>query len=79
MDARRKKQQFVAGDLVYYRGFDIFERQPREDYMGIVVGLATGAEASNTYHIFWFKSSLTTRMHCDNMILVYETKCISEE
>jgi len=79
MRARYKKQQFVVGDLVYYRGFEIFERHPPDNYVGIVVGEPSDAYASGTYYVFWFKSGLTTRMHCDNMTLVYETERAPKE
>ena len=79
MRAPPTKQQFVVGDLVYYQGFDIFERHPAKRHMGIVVGDPSDAHAPHSYYVFWFDSSLTTRMHRDNMKLVYETKAISIE
>lgn len=77
-----EKQRFVIGDLVYYQGFDIFERHPAKRHMGIVIagpGAVGAVHAPHSYYVFWFESSLTTRMHRDNMKLVYETKAISIE
>jgi len=79
MRAAPTKQQFVVGDLVYYQGFDIFERHPAKRHMGIVVGDPSDAHAPHSYYVFWFDSSLTTRMHRDNMKLVYGKESISKE
>ena len=63
-------ESFVIGDLVYYFGFEVFE--PAERHMGIIIGLPFDSHADNTYFVFWFTSSLTTRIHHDNIILVYD-------
>jgi hypothetical protein len=65
-----KNKEFVIGDLVFYQGFEIFE--PHKRFIGVVVGVPDDGYADHTYYIFWFDSRLTTRLHCDNITLVYE-------
>ena len=62
---------FNDGDLVYYNGFEVFE--PQKQYIGIVIAQAfeDHYRGGLYYSVFWFDSNLTTRMHCDNIILVY--------
>ena len=61
---------FDVGDLVYYKGFEIFE--PPKRYIGVVVGHNMHAAGLIHYAVFWFDSSLTTSIYCDNIELVYE-------
>jgi len=61
---------YDIGDLVYYRGFEIFE--PRKRYIGVIVGHSMHAAGLLHYTVFWFDSSLTTSIYCDNIVLVYE-------
>ena len=70
---------FKDGDLVYYTGFEVFETH--KQYIGIVVKqrFEEHYRGGLHYSVFWFDSGLTTRMHCDNIILVYEKESISEE
>jgi hypothetical protein len=70
MPARYEKQSFAIGDLVYYFGFEVFE--PPVRHMGVIIGIPEDAYAEDTYFVFWFESCLTTRIHHDNIILVYE-------
>ncbi len=68
--AYRKKdidQTYKVGDLVYYRGFNVFPNKPSRRYIGIVIALPDGQPHYSTYTIFWFDSGLTTRMHHDNI------------
>ena len=65
-----REKNFIIGDLVYYFGYQIFESDDK--HMGIIVGEPEDDRVDNTYYVFWFESSLTTLVHCDNMILVYE-------
>jgi len=62
---------FDIGDLVYYKGFEIFEPQKR--YIGLIVGHNMHAAGLMHYTVFWFDSGLTTSIYCDNIELVYET------
>ena len=61
---------FDIGDLVYYRGFEVFE--PPKRYIGLIVGHKMHAAGLLHYTVFWFDSSLTTSIYCDNIELVYE-------
>ena len=69
---------FEVGDLVYYNGFEIFEA--RKKYIGIVIEHALKEDSydpgrvADHYNIFWFDSSLTTRMHYSNILKVYDEK-----
>jgi hypothetical protein len=65
---------FEVGDLVYYNGFEIFE--PRKKYIGVVVGqtFEEHYRGEDHYNVFWFDSSLTTRMHYANILKVYDEK-----
>ena len=65
---------FNDGDLVYYNGFEVFER-PKQ-YIGIIIKqtFEEHYRGGLYYSVFWFDSGLTTRMHCDNIILVYDEK-----
>ncbi len=65
-----REKHFIVGDLVYYFGHQIFENNDK--HMGIIVAVPDEGHDDNTYYVFWFESSLTTRIHCDNMLLVYE-------
>jgi len=75
--------QFKAGDLVYYRGFNIFPPEDgagwHREHMGIIVHVPKGMPHAVSYVIYWFDSMLTTRMHCDMIEAVYETNHLSEE
>ena len=62
---------YDIGDLVYYRGFEIFE--PHKRYVGVVMGHSAHAAGLMHYKVFWFDSNLTTVIYCDNIELVYET------
>ena len=62
---------FDIGDLVYYQGFEIFE--PHKRYIGVIMGHNMHAAGLLHYTVFWFDSSLTTSIYCDNIELVYET------
>ena len=62
---------FDIGDLVYYKGFEIFE--PHKRYIGVVVGYDMHAVGLMHYTVFWFDSSLTTSIYYANVELVYET------
>jgi len=67
--------KFEIGDLVYYKGFNIFPTEtPARLHMGIVVQCPLGMPHASSYLIFWFESSLTTRMHYDMITLVYDDK-----
>ena len=61
---------FDIGDLVYYQGFEIFE--PHKRYIGVIMGHNMHAAGLLHYTVFWFDSSLTTSIYCDNIELVYE-------
>ena len=75
MGGKNIDTHFKIGDLVYYRGFNIF---PPEDasmgrqHMGIIVDVPNGLPHEVSYVIYWFESRLTTRMHYDMIQLVYE-------
>ena len=60
---------YDIGDLVYYRGFEIFEPQKR--YIGVVMGHKMYAVGLLHYTVFWFDSGLTTNIYCDTIELVY--------
>jgi len=61
---------FDIGDLVYYRGFEVFE--PPKRYIGLIVGHKMHAAGLLHYTVFWFDSGLTTSIYHDNIILVYD-------
>ena len=61
---------YDIGDLVYYRGFEIFE--PHKRYIGVVMGHDMQGAGLMHYAVFWFDSSLTTIIYHDNIELVYE-------
>mgnify|MGYP003647208296 FL=1 len=63
---------YDIGDLVYYQGFEIFE--PHKRYIGVVVGHNMYAAGLMHYTVFWFDSSLTTSIYCDNIELVYDKR-----
>ena len=63
---------FDVGDLVYYKGFEIFEPQKR--YIGVIVGHSMYAAGLIHYTVFWFDSCLTTRVHYSNILKVYDEK-----
>jgi len=60
---------FNIGDLVYYRGFEIFE--PPKRYIGVIVGHDRYASGLIHYTVFWFDSGLTTNTYYANIELVY--------
>ena len=60
---------YDIGDLVYYKGFEIFEPQKR--YIGIIVGCNMYAAGLLHYTVFWFDSCLTTSIYYANIELVY--------
>jgi hypothetical protein len=70
--------KFEIGDLVYYKGFNIFptETESRQ-HMGIIIRRPEGMPHASSYLIYWFESSLTTRMHYDMITLVYGDKAKS--
>jgi hypothetical protein len=70
MRGTHKKAEFVTGDLVYYQGFEVFE--PHKRYIGVVMGIPLSTYGDHMYYVFWFDSSLTTIIYCDNITLVYE-------
>jgi len=61
---------FDIGDLVYYRGFEIFE--PHKRYIGVVMGHKMHAVGLMHYTVFWFDSCLTTSIYYANVELVYD-------
>jgi len=70
-------RKFKAGDLVYYKGFNVFPPdEPVRPHMGIVIQRPKGMPHASSYLIYWFESNLTTRMHYDMIELVYERKSL---
>ena len=61
---------YDIGDLVYYRGFEIFE--PRKRYIGVIIGHSMYAVGLVHYTVFWFDSCLTTNIYHANVELVYD-------
>ena len=66
--------QFVVGDLVYYREFEIFPRGSRPSHMGIIIAVPNGYPHASSYLIYWFETGLTTRIHYDMIELIHDRK-----
>ena len=66
---------FAVGDLVFYKGFEIFPTRNMRRHLGIIVEAPSGLPHRVSYRIYWFESRLTTRMHYDMIELVYEHGC----
>mgnify|MGYP003627776792 CR=1 FL=1 len=74
MTVKHVDEQFGMGDLVYYRGFEIFPREAPRKHMGIIIGIPDGMPHIDSYLIYWFESELTGRIHYDMIELVHDRK-----